>query len=87
VENGGALVVMGDRCQKDYRHSVRKQKQAAGVRLSLNFLMPVSPTLMAAPARHAEERHAPPDGRLLRYTNGRPVTYRRYDGLWVRGAV
>jgi integrase/recombinase XerC len=45
---------------------------------------PVSPTLMAALARHAAERHAPPDGRLLRYTDGRPVTYRRYDGLWVR---
>jgi integrase/recombinase XerC len=45
---------------------------------------PVSPTLMAALARHAAERHAPPDGRLLRYRDGRPVTYRRYDGLWVR---
>jgi integrase len=45
---------------------------------------PVSPTLMGALARHAEERHAPPDGRLLRYADGRPVTYRRYDGLWVR---
>jgi integrase/recombinase XerC len=45
---------------------------------------PVSPTLMAALVRHAAERHAPPDGRLLRYTDGRPVTYRRYDGLWVR---
>jgi integrase/recombinase XerC len=45
---------------------------------------PVSPTLMAALARHAEERHALPDGRLLRYRDGRPVTYRRYDGLWVR---
>jgi alkylated DNA repair dioxygenase AlkB len=42
VENGGALVVMGDRCQKDYQHSVRKQKQAAGARLSLNFLMHVA---------------------------------------------
>ena len=40
---------------------------------------PVSPTLMAALVRHAGERHAPPDGRLLRYTDGRPVTYRRYD--------
>jgi integrase/recombinase XerC len=39
---------------------------------------------MAALVRHAEERHAPPDGRLLRYRDGRPVTYRRYDGLWVR---
>src|SRR5271169_1095375 len=39
---------------------------------------PVSPTLMAALASHAEERHAPADGRLLRYKDGRPVTYRRY---------
>jgi hypothetical protein len=39
VENGGAMVVMGDRCQKDYQRSVPKQKQAAGARLSLNFLM------------------------------------------------
>ena len=45
---------------------------------------PVSPTLMAALTRHAAERHAPPDGRLLRYADGRPVTYRRYDGLWAR---
>ena len=45
---------------------------------------PVSPTLMAGLARHAGERHAPPDGRLLRYCDGRPVTYRRYDRLWVR---
>jgi integrase len=29
---------------------------------------PVSPPLMAALARHAAERHAPPDGQLLRYT-------------------
>src|SRR5882724_9253106 len=33
---------------------------------------PVSPTLMAGLVRHAGERHAPPDGRLLRYANGRP---------------
>jgi integrase/recombinase XerC len=45
---------------------------------------PVSPTLMAGLIRHAAERHAPEDGRLLRYRDGRPVTYRRYDGLWVR---
>jgi integrase/recombinase XerC len=45
---------------------------------------PVSPTLMAALFRHAEERHAPPDGRLLRYKDGRPITYRRYDHLWIR---
>jgi integrase len=45
---------------------------------------PVSPTLMAGLVKHAEERHAPSDGRLLRYRDGRPVTYRRYDGLWDR---
>ena len=45
---------------------------------------PVSPTLMAGLVRHAEDRHAPPDGRLLRYTDGRQITERRYDGLWVR---
>jgi integrase/recombinase XerC len=45
---------------------------------------PVSPTLMAGLVRHAGERHAPKDGQLLRYRNGRPITYRRYDGLWER---
>ena len=35
--HGGDLVVMGGRCQQDYQHSVPKQKQAAGARLSLNF--------------------------------------------------
>jgi len=45
---------------------------------------PVSPTLMAALIRHAGERHAPADGQLLRYRNGRPITYRRYDHLWER---
>jgi integrase/recombinase XerC len=29
-------------------------------------------------------RHAPPGGQLLRYRNGRPITSRRYDGLWAR---
>ena len=45
---------------------------------------PVSPTLMARLAEHGQQRHAPPDGRLLRYPDGRPVTYRRYDHLWDR---
>ena len=45
---------------------------------------PVSPTLMAALVQHAGERHAPPDGRLLRYQDGHQITERRYDGLWVR---
>ena len=35
--HGGDLVVMGGRCQKDYQHSVPKQKQPADARLGLNF--------------------------------------------------
>lgn len=34
---GGDLVVMGGRCQRDWRHSVPKQSRPAGVRVSLNF--------------------------------------------------
>jgi integrase/recombinase XerC len=45
---------------------------------------PVSPTLMAHLRRHGELRHAPVNGRLLRYHDGRPITYRRYDHLWTR---
>jgi integrase len=45
---------------------------------------PVSLTLMAHLQRHAEDRHAPRDGQLLRYRDGRTVTYRRYDHLWHR---
>ncbi len=44
---------------------------------------PLSPTLMAGLVRHAGERHAPPGGRL-RYRDGRQITDRRYDQLWVR---
>jgi integrase len=45
---------------------------------------PVSPTLMAHLQQHARQRGAPPNGQLLRYANGRPITTRRYDHLWVR---
>src|SRR6266702_8084243 len=45
---------------------------------------PVSPTLMARLVEHGRERHAPPDGQLLRYADGRPITSRRYDHLWTR---
>ena len=45
---------------------------------------PVSPTLMARLVEHGRERHAPPDGQLLRYADGRPITSRRYDHLWAR---
>jgi integrase/recombinase XerC len=45
---------------------------------------PVSPTLMAHLQLHAHARHAPRDGRLLRYRSGHPITHRRYDHLWER---
>lgn len=45
---------------------------------------PVSPTLMAYLQQHAEQRQAPAGGQLLRYADGRPITARRYDHLWVR---
>jgi integrase len=45
---------------------------------------PVSPTLTAGLVKHAEERHSPPNERLLHYRNGRQITTRRYDDPWVR---
>ena len=45
---------------------------------------PVSPTLMARLVQHGRERHALPDGQLLRYVSGQPITTRRYDHLWTR---
>jgi alkylated DNA repair dioxygenase AlkB len=34
---GGDLVVMGGRCQQDWRHCVPKQTTPAGIRISVNF--------------------------------------------------
>jgi len=45
---------------------------------------PVSPTLMTHLEQHGQQRHAPRDGQLLRYTSGQPITSRRYDHLWTR---
>jgi integrase len=46
---------------------------------------PVTLTLMRALIAHAEDRGAAvPDSPLLRYANGRPITYRRYDHIWDR---
>ncbi|MGY0236704.1 tyrosine-type recombinase/integrase [Longispora urticae] len=45
---------------------------------------PVSPTLMRHLVAHASERKAPAAGQLLRYMDGRPITHRRYDHLWLR---
>jgi integrase len=40
--------------------------------------------LIARLVEHGRERHAPADGQLLRYADGRPITSRRYDHLWTR---
>src|SRR5262249_18437275 len=46
---------------------------------------PVSPTLMRhLLAHHTERGDGDRDGSLLRYRDGRPLTYRRYDHLWRR---
>jgi integrase/recombinase XerC len=46
---------------------------------------PVSPTLMTHLLRHAETRGGLDSGeRVLRYTDGQPITARRYDYLWDR---
>lgn len=44
---------------------------------------PVSPTLMTRLTQHSH-RNPEPNGQLLRYRNGRPITRRRYDHLWNR---
>jgi site-specific recombinase XerC len=49
---------------------------------------PVSPTLMRHLVAHHDERgDADADGALLRYRDGRPLTYRRYDHLWHRVGI
>lgn len=40
--------------------------------------------LMGHLQRHVDQRGAPPDGQLLRYRDGRPISTRRYDQLWKR---
>ncbi|WP_432854890.1 tyrosine-type recombinase/integrase [Amycolatopsis sp. CA-161197] len=46
---------------------------------------PVSPTLMRHLIAHDEERGSgDPNGRLLRYANGKPITCRRYDYIFGR---
>jgi integrase len=46
---------------------------------------PVSPTLMRyLLAHYAERGDDTRDAALLRYRDGRPLTYRRYDHLWAR---
>ena len=75
---GGALALRPDDLDPD-QCLIRLREKGETVRWQ-----PVSPTLMARLIEHGQERHAPPGGQLLRYRNGRPITSRRYDGLWAR---
>jgi integrase len=75
---GGALALRP--CDLDPEQSlIRLREKGETVRWQ-----PVSPTLMAHLQQHANQRGAPSSGQLLRYTNGHPITSRRYDHLWVR---
>jgi integrase/recombinase XerC len=75
---GGALALRPDDLDADQCLVLLREK-ADTVRWQ-----PVSPTLMAHLQQHAQHRHAPRGGQLLRYRNGQPITDRRYDHLWVR---
>lgn len=49
---------------------------------------PVSPTLMRHLPTHTTTRGATdPDGPLLRYATGKPITYLRYDHLWTSAST
>ena len=77
-QRGGALALRPDDLDSG-QCLIRLREKGETVRWQ-----PVSPTLMARLTEHGQERHAPPGGQLLRYRNGRPITSRRYDGLWTR---
>jgi integrase/recombinase XerC len=75
---GGALALRPDDLDPD-QCLIRLREKGETVRWQ-----PVSPTLMGRLVQHGRDRHAPPDGQLLRYASGRPITSRRYDHLWTR---
>jgi integrase/recombinase XerC len=75
---GGALALRPDDLDPD-QCLIRLREKGETVRWQ-----PVSATLMGRLIEHGRGRHAPPDGQLLRYANGRPITSRRYDHLWIR---
>ena len=76
--HGGALALRPSDLDPD-QCLVRLREKGETVRWQ-----PVSPTLMARLVQHGQQRGAPPDGQLLRYADGRPITSRRYDHLWTR---
>jgi integrase/recombinase XerC len=75
---GGALALRPDDLDPD-QCLIRLREKGETVRWQ-----PVSPTLMGRLTEHGRQRHAPPDGQLLRYANGHRISYRRYDYLWIR---
>jgi integrase len=75
---GGALALRPDDLDPN-QCLIRLREKGETVRWQ-----PVSPTLMGRLVEHARERHARPDGQLLRYADGGPTTSRRYDHLWTR---
>jgi integrase len=75
---GGALALRPADLDPD-QCLIRLQEKGETVRWQ-----PISPTLMRYLQRHISERPASPTTPVLRYRNGRPITRRRYDYLWVR---
>ena len=75
---GGALALQPSDLDPD-QCLIRLREKGETVRWQ-----PVSLTLMAHLQHHAQQRQAPANCQLLRYANGRPITSRRYDHLWVR---
>lgn len=75
---GGALALRPNDLDSD-QCIIRLREKGETVRWQ-----PISPTLMAYLQQHAQQRDAPIGGPLLRYKDGRAITSRRYDHLWVR---
>ncbi|ONI92652.1 integrase [Saccharothrix sp. ALI-22-I] len=79
ARRGGALALTLDDLDRE-QCLVRLHEKG-----ELSRWQPVSPTLMTHLVDHAHHRGArEPTSKVLRYHNGKPLTYRRYDGLWER---
>jgi integrase/recombinase XerC len=75
---GGALALRP--CDLDVNQSLALLREKGDT----TRWQPVSPTLMRHLLDHADTRGADQGARLLRYRNGRQITARRYDYLWIR---
>jgi integrase/recombinase XerC len=75
---GGALALRPDDLDSDQCLICLREKGG-----TLRW-QPISPTLMTHLQQHVQQRPTPRGDRLLRYKNGRAITSRRYDHLWVR---